>query len=129
MNKTQVIALLMSNDRAVEKAIVALYHRQTVDEQHTSSTVHPNGRGFNAFHAERGTYWAKWVISGRRLTGRHLVGAREMACYYARQLAELSVTRAVPRTINVKVVYGQDMSHLLRQHDRFQVFPGITQHH
>jgi hypothetical protein len=129
MNKTQIKALLMSNDRAVERAIVALYHRQTVGEQRTSSTTESNGRGFNAFHAERGTYWAKWVISGRRLTGRHLVSAREVACYYARQLAEMSEAPASPRRLPAQVVYGQDMSHLLRQYDRFQVFPGLTQHH
>lgn len=127
MNKTQIIALLMSNDRAVERAIVALYHRQTVGEQRTSSTVESNGRGFNAFHAERGTYWAKWVIGGRRLTGRHLAAARTMACYYARQLSELSVQPACPPTKTYKVVDQSGLMSALVRLDRFQEYPGVTQ--
>jgi hypothetical protein len=131
MTRDQIKSLLLSNDRAVERAIVVLYHCQTVDEQHTSSTQHLNGRGFNAFHAPSGTYYAKWVISGRRLTGRHLEAARRMACHYARQLAELSELPASPRPQPSPVgvlITGTDMAHLLRQHDKFQVFPGLTQH-
>lgn len=130
MTKTQIIAMLASNNRAVERALVALYHRQTVDEQHTSTTKHSNGVGFNAKDAEYATYLAKWVLSGRRLTGSHLAAGRRIATYYARQLAEMSETRCVPRTHRSPVgvlITGQDMSHLIRQHDKFQVFPGVTQ--
>jgi hypothetical protein len=90
MTKASIIALLARNDRAVEAAMVALYQRQTEDEQHTSSTTHSNGRGFNYQHAQRGTYYAKWVLSGRHLTGNHLTAAREMATYYARQLGGIA---------------------------------------
>jgi hypothetical protein len=90
MTKTAIIALLARNDLAVERAMVALYQRQTADEQHTSTTSHSNGRGFNYYHAERGTYYAKWVLSGRHLTGHHLAAARKMATYYARQLSEIA---------------------------------------
>lgn len=103
MTRDQIKLLLMSSDRAVERAMCALYRRQTVAEQHAASTTESNGKGFNAFHAERGTYYAKWVLSGRRLTGRHLVAARTMACRYSRQLAELSETHAVPPTKTYKV--------------------------
>jgi hypothetical protein len=127
MNKEEIKGLLMSNDRAVERAMVTLYHRQTVSEQHTSSTTESNGRGFNAFHAERGTYYAKWVISGRRLTGHHLSSARKMACYYARQLAELSVTPASPRPKTYKVYSEEELCVAITQWDRFQQFPGVTQ--
>ncbi len=132
MTKAQVIALLASNNRAVERALVALYHRQTVDEQRTSTTKESNGVGFNARDAEYATYLAKWVISGRHLTGRHLEAGRRIATFYARQLAEMSQTRATPRPRPAMVgvlITGSDMSHLLRQHDRFQVFPGITHRH
>lgn len=131
MNKAQVVSLLMSNDRAVERAMVALYNRQTVDEQRTSSTSHLNGRGFNAFHAERGTYWAKWVMSGRRLTGKHLDGARRMACHYARQLAELSQQPAVPPTRTYKFPTVEAMWAALTRLDPFVTeqgsYPGVTQ--
>lgn len=127
MNKSQIRTLLLSNDRAVERAMVVLFQRQTVDEQRTSSTQHSNGRGFNAFHAKSGTYYAKWVLSGRRLTGRHLVAAREMACHYARQLAELSVQPASPPTATYKVGDQEGMMSALVRLDRFQSYPGVTQ--
>ena len=90
MNRNQVESLLLSNDRAVERAMVVLYQCQTVSEQHSGSTQELNGRGFNAFHAKRGSYYAKWVLSGKHLTGHHLAAARRMACHYARQLATLT---------------------------------------
>lgn len=127
MNKSQVIALLASNDRAVERAMVALYQRQTLDEQRTSTTKESNGRGFSAFHAERGTYWAKWVMSGKHLTGRHLEGARKMATHYARQLSELSVLPATPPTKTYKLYSQEELCLAITQWDRFQQFPGVTQ--
>ena len=130
MTKAQIISLLASNNRAVERALVALYHRQTVDEQRTSTTKESNGVGFNAKDAEYATYLARWVLSGRHLTGRHLEAGRRIATFYARQLAEMSETRCVPRTKPSPVgvlITGESMTHLLRQHDKFQVFPGITQ--
>lgn len=80
--------LLTSNDRAVERAIVSLFERQTQDEQARSVTRHTNSRGFRANHASRGSYYACWVKGGRRLTGWHLATAREMALHYAGQLAD-----------------------------------------
>ena len=94
MNKSEIKSLLIGNDRAVELAMVALFKCQTSDEQNTSTTKESNGMGFNAFHAESGTYYAKWVLSGKKLTGRHLVKARKMACYYAGQLSTLSDIKA-----------------------------------
>ena len=67
----QIGALLASNDRAVERAMVVIFQRQTPDEQQAAHTSHNNGRGFSAFDAKMGTYYARWVLSGRSLTGRH----------------------------------------------------------
>lgn len=125
MNREQVKALLLSNDRAVERAISALYARQTEDEKSSSSTQHPNGRGFNAFDANQGSYWARWVNSGRHLTGKHLVGARQMCLKYVGQLVEVAVGNQ--RTSPPQVVRGRSMADLLARHDRFQSFPGLTQ--
>jgi hypothetical protein len=98
MTKTEIKTFLLSNDRAVELAMVALYRCQTSEEQHTSTTKEVNGKGFNAFHAENGTYYAKWVLSGKKLTSYHLTRARKMACYYAGQLAAMSVSFAPQAT-------------------------------
>ena len=89
-DKHKVVGLLSTDNRAVERAMVALYHRQTQDEKSTSTTKHSNGKGFSAAHSNLGSYYARWVLGGRRLTGRHLSRARMMAIYYAGQLAEIA---------------------------------------
>lgn len=83
-----ILDLLSRNDRAVERAIVVLFENQTADEQAVARTNHCNGRGFRKNHARRGTRYAQWVLSGRRLTGEHLENARGMARLYVRQLVE-----------------------------------------
>jgi hypothetical protein len=126
MNKTTIHSLLMSNNHAVELVILGLYARQTVGEQHTSTTIESNGRGFNYHHAEYGTYLAKWLQSGRHLTGSHLVRARRMSCFYWRQVSEMSqVIRLLPPPAppaRPVVIRHHDMLFLLAQYDRFQQF-------
>lgn len=88
----KVVSLLNRQDevgtRAVGRAMVAIYKRQTADEARGGYTAASNGRGFNKADASRGTYYARWVLSGRKLSGRHLEKARKMALRYRRQLAE-----------------------------------------
>lgn len=103
MNRTQVRQLLLSKPRAVERALLALYHCQTVDEQHTSSTTESNGRGFNATDAEYASYLARWLLSGRHLTGSHIARGRAIALRYVGQLARMSQTRAVKPTVTHNV--------------------------
>lgn len=82
--------LLTTNDKAVERAMVALYEMQTATEQNAQATSESNGKGFNYYDARSGSYYAKWVKSGRSLTGHHLVKARVMSMKYAKQLAKLA---------------------------------------
>lgn len=85
-NKDKIAHLLRTNDRAVEKAILCIYNRQTFDEQAESSTKHHNKIGFSAAHARVGTYYANWIISGKHLSGQHLATARKIALRYVGQL-------------------------------------------
>jgi hypothetical protein len=94
MTKSQVRQLLLTNPRAVERAILALYHCQTVDEQRSSATCENNGKGFSAAHAERGSYLARWLLSGRHLTGPWVDKARAIALHYCGQLSDMSRLRA-----------------------------------
>ena len=87
-NRQQINDLLRRNPRAVDRAMVALYRRQTQDEQRSDTTRHNNGIGFCSWSARKGSYYAKWVLSGRRLTGRHLQNARRIALHHSRQLGE-----------------------------------------
>ena len=88
--RTEIEEMINGNDRAVERAMVAIWERQTADEQETQGTRHHNGRGFAAWSARSGTYYAEWVRSGRRLTGKHLVKARKIALHHAGQLTDFA---------------------------------------
>jgi len=91
-----IVTLLSGNNRAVEKGIVAVFNRQTIDEQSTVTTRHSNGIGFNVPDAKLGTYYAKWVMAGRELTGWHLSRARELAIKYRAQLADVANANGKP---------------------------------
>ena len=88
--RTEIEAMINGNDRAVERAMVAIWERQTADEKETQGTRHHNGRGFAAWSARSGTYYAEWVRSGRRLTGKHLAKARKIGLHHAGQLTDFA---------------------------------------
>ena len=91
--KETIKTLLLSNDRAVERAVLALYERQTIAEQHTDSTQHKNGMGFSAFHAKMGSYYAKWIKNGNHLSGVHLGKARSLSLKYCGQLSDIAAEK------------------------------------
>jgi len=82
--------LLATNNLAVERAIVAIYKRQTLDEQNSETTIHTNGVGFSGADVRNGTYYAKWILSGKRLNGKFLDKARVMAHKYMKQLVAIA---------------------------------------
>jgi hypothetical protein len=88
--REDIVAMLNTNDRAVERGVVAIWQRQTADEQSTDTTRHSNGIGFSGWSAHSGSYYAKWVESGRRLTGKHLDKARKIALHHAGQLTRIA---------------------------------------
>lgn len=90
MTREQILLLLATEPKAVERAILAIYARQTAGEQQSATTREQNGRGFNAYDARPGTYYAEWILKGRRLTGDYLNRARRLAGRYVGQLATLS---------------------------------------
>jgi hypothetical protein len=81
-----IVSLLHLNNRAVERAMIVLYNNQTSDEQAESTTKHRNGKGFNSYDVKMGTYYAMWVLSGKKLSGYHLERARVMSLKYVGQL-------------------------------------------
>ena len=88
--ENEIVDLIKRSDFAVERAILALYNRQTEREKSQEVTIYSNNIGFNAFDAKRGSYYASWLSKGKRLTGAHLGRAREMSIKYRRQLAEIA---------------------------------------
>lgn len=110
--KEQIRELLLSNDRIVERAIIVLFKRQTTSEQRTETTREVNNRGFSSSDAHIGTYMAKWILSGKRLSGKYLDRARTMSLKYVRQLheeAELKAARQVQTKLQTSEVVAVEI--------------------
>jgi hypothetical protein len=86
LTKESVCRLLQLNDRAVERAILVLFDRQTRDERRDSLSKYRNFAGFSAAHVSKGSYYARWIKSGRHLTCWHLENARRITQRYTKQL-------------------------------------------
>lgn len=95
--RDMIDALISVNDRAVERGIVQLFNLQTSDERRAECTKLNNGVGFNSCSARSGTYYAKWVLSGKHLTGAHLEKARKIVLKHSRQLVDIANAQAEKR--------------------------------
>jgi hypothetical protein len=88
--KEAIQALLMTNDRAVERALYRIYQRQTASEQATESTNQDNGVGFTGADAPFLTSCAKGMIRYGHLTPKQLIFVRKKIVKYWKQLAEVA---------------------------------------
>lgn len=100
MTKQDIIDLLMSNDRAVGRALMALNERQTADEQASENTRYDNGRGFRPCHARMGTSMAKFFLRFNRLSDKQVAywrrpmkDGKPRITIYAGQLLEVAQQR------------------------------------
>ena len=59
--REEINALLEKSDRAVERAMIVLFERQTADEQQQADTNHQNNRGFASCDARAGTRFARFL--------------------------------------------------------------------
>ena len=89
-----------SHQRALERAVLILFARQTADEQETESTHHLNSRGFNSRDADFGSAMAKAAMEIQRgtypypsLSPKMYQGLAKMMKKYARQIAEEALKR------------------------------------
>jgi hypothetical protein len=85
---------LQTNQDWLERGILAIDARQTEDERQQDQTKHLNGRGWTYGDARRGSYYARWIRSGRRLNGRHVFIAQRMMRKYAGQLLRVAEEKA-----------------------------------
>lgn len=98
MNKTQALkakkaeihSLLLNNDKAVIRALVCIYQRQTEDEQREQETKHSNTIGFRANDAKYLTMAAQWALRTGTLDDFHMQKVRAKIMHYWRQLVEIA---------------------------------------
>lgn len=97
--KEHIQHLIQTNDRAVERALIQIYNRQTADEQRCSTTNRENSVGFTAFDAEYLTAIAKQCIENHGLTGGQIHRIRPKMMKYWRQLLEIAAGHPTSPTI------------------------------
>jgi hypothetical protein len=90
---------LVSNDKWLVRGILAIYARQTTDEQQAEQTSHHNGVGFNGTDANILSSFAKQILSWQAtenprypspLSPKQLDLARRKMPKYAGQLARIA---------------------------------------
>ena len=108
--KEDVQELIRSNDAAVARAILALYARQTADEQRAETTRHHNGVGFNgrdaAFLSSVAKALPRW---NNHMTPRQLAAARKMLPKYWRQLCEIANEKEAQKASVADVIAQQQV--------------------
>lgn len=96
----EIIAEKITTDQAwTERAVVAIFNRQTSDEQYRGTTVERNFVGFNGCDAEIMSSFALWIIRGRRLTPKQLALAQKKIRKYAGQLVSIANEKEVPTSM------------------------------
>lgn len=100
IDKNYVENLIQTNERAIERALLALLERQTDDEINSEQTVHSNSRGFNGRDATFLTSLALRVKRGYKLSERQIAAVRAKSAKgysvlskYHRQLREVAIEK------------------------------------
>lgn len=90
-DRDAIFDLLDNNDKAVARAILALYKRQTAAEQSVGNTQEHNSVGFTAFDAPFLSSLAESLPKyNNKLTIRQLAKARPMMKKYWKQLLDIA---------------------------------------
>ena len=88
--KLQIKEKIKYSQGWLERAILAIYKRQTADEQRAEDTRYKNHIGFNAADAHYLTYCAKWLLKGKHLSEHHIEKARSRVIKYCGQLVQIA---------------------------------------
>lgn len=70
ISKQDIRIKLLTDQRWLERAVVAIYEQQTSDEQYDEQTIERNNRGFTGGDAKFLSYCAKWILKGNHISGR-----------------------------------------------------------
>ena len=88
--KAYIRKQLSTNYAWATRGLIRIYEHQTQDEQAAGDTKHWNAVGFNGADARMLTYMAKWVLSGKTLTGKFRAQLFRRMPKYAGQLEKLA---------------------------------------
>jgi uncharacterized protein (UPF0179 family) len=88
--KTTIKEMLLSSNKAVLRGVVAIYERQTAQEQSCDATMLINGVGFSGVDAELLSSFARQIKQGRTLSDKQMEYARKKIMKYAGQLTKIA---------------------------------------
>lgn len=88
-DRASIQHLLATNDKAVVRALLQLYDRQTAVEKRKEAATELNGRGFTAADSFALSSIAKCAKEGLTLTAKELATVRNSLMKYTRQLLEI----------------------------------------
>ena len=86
----EIKALLAESDKAVARAILAIYNRQPADEKIVKETSASNGIGYNGVDANFMSSLAQFYQSKGFLSAGQLKYGRKKIMKYAGQLTEIA---------------------------------------
>lgn len=89
-SEKDILDLLEQSDKAVTRAVIAIYNRQTADEQAVGETKIHNGIGFSGADSRFLSYCAKYALRNGTLTGEFLTKARDKIKKYRKQLVQIA---------------------------------------
>jgi hypothetical protein len=87
--KEEIKNNLSTNPRWIERGLVVLFERQTLDEQRSGSTIVENKMGFNGSDSRYLSYCAKWVLGGKHLNEKHLEKCGKRLPKYWKQIMSI----------------------------------------
>jgi len=88
--RDEINELVMTKVTGTNRAILALYARQTSYEQDCQATREANGKGFNMMDAKFGTSLAESLNKGYTLSPKQLEAARKMLRKYVSQITNIA---------------------------------------
>jgi hypothetical protein len=88
--KEYIRKMIQEDNSWLERGILAVYSKQTQDEQKVKQARHRNGYGFNSADASYLSYVAEFLLSGRKLSGYNIEKARKRMLKYSGQLARIA---------------------------------------
>lgn len=81
---------IINDQKWLERGILAIFEKQTAYEKDAEFSQENNKVGFNKPDARKLSYYAKWIKSGRHLSGHHLENAKKKMVKYSGQLKKIA---------------------------------------
>jgi len=90
MDRQRIAERIVADDRWLARGILAIYAKQTDEEQHAETTIEDNGVGFNGVDAPFMTSIAKQLQQGRTLSPHQAAVCRKIMIKYCGQLERIA---------------------------------------